>query len=171
MALGKDMEMVVLGRISGIFGVRGWVKVYSHTDPKQGILDYATWFLQHGATWQQRRLIAGKAHGKGIIAHIQGCDDGDQAALLIGCDIAVRRDQLPALAADDFYWSDLEGLSVCTVDGRELGTVSHLFATGANDVLVVRGERERLIPYLWQQVVKSVDLQAGVMQVDWDPDF
>lgn len=163
--------MVVLGRIAGVFGVRGWVKVFSHTEPRDGILTYSPWTIGGEGGWRERRLLDGKPHGKGIIALLEGCGDRDQAALLVGRDIVVRRDWLPRLEQDDYYWSDLEGVRVQTLEGVELGVISHLFDTGANDVMVVKGERERLIPYLWKQVVKQVDLEAGRMLVDWDPDF
>ena len=163
--------MVVLGRIAGVFGVRGWVKVFSHTEPRDGILTYSPWTIGEEGGWRERRLLDGKPHGKGIIALLEGCGDRDQAALLVGRDIVVRRDWLPRLEQDDYYWSDLEGVRVQTLEGVELGVISHLFDTGANDVMVVKGERERLIPYLWKQVVKQVDLEAGRMLVDWDPDF
>jgi 16S rRNA processing protein RimM len=167
----NDKELVVLGRISGLFGVRGWVKIYSHTAPKEGVLDYPSWLLQQGKEWRPCKLAEGKLHGKGVVARLEGCVDRDQAAQLIGQNIAVKRQDLPSLGADDFYWSDLEGLRVQTSEGEDLGVISHLFETGSNDVMVLSGERERLVPYLWRQVVKSVDLDAGLMVVDWDPDF
>lgn len=167
----RDAVMVLLGRVAGVFGVRGWVKVLSHTEPRAGILAYSSWFIGEGDGWRERRLLDGRPHGKGIVALLEGCGDRDQAALLVGHDIAIGRDRLPRLAQDDYYWSDLEGLEVQTLGGVDLGIISHLFDTGANDVMVVKGERERLIPYLWQQVVKQVDLESGRMLVDWDPDF
>ena len=160
-----------MGRVSGLFGVRGWIKVYSHTSPKEGILSYSPWYIRHGEVWEARKLLAGHRQGKGVVAHLVGCDDRDQAAQLQGCDIAVRREQLPDLSAGEYYWTDLQGLRVVNLQGVELGRVSHLFETGANDVLVVEGERERLIPYTWGEAVRSVDLEAGLMVVDWDPDF
>lgn len=167
----SDEEMVVMGRISGLFGVRGWLKIYSDASPREGILDYTPWFIKSEQGWQARELLAGQRQGKGVVAQLEGCDDRDQAAELVGCDIAVLREQLPELAADEFYWTDLQGLKVENLEGVELGQVSHLFETGANDVLVVKGERERLIPYIWGEAVRSVDLQAGLMVVDWDADF
>ena len=166
-----DGDMVVLGRVAGVFGVRGWIKVFSHTEPKENILGYAAWYLGSEGGWREHRAREGKVHGKGLIARLQGCDDRDQAALLVGLEIAVPRSQLPAPAPGEYYWSDLEGLAVFTLEGRDLGAVSHLFGTGANDVLVVKGDRERLIPVLWDQVVHEVDLDKGVIRVDWDPDF
>lgn len=164
-------RMVVVGGIAGLYGVRGWVKVISHTEPRDSILKYSPWYLGQEGAWQPRRLIAGRLQGKGVLAQIVGCEDRDQAAALLGQVIAVRHDQLPVLAADEYYWSDLEGLRVTTLQGVDLGIVNHLFETGANDVLVVVGERERLLPYVWHQVVKRVDLTAGLLLVDWDPDF
>lgn len=160
-----------MGRISGLFGVRGWVKVYSYTEPREGILDYSPWFIKRAEEWEEHELLAGQSHGKGILAHLRSFNDRDDAAQLIGCEIAVKRDQLPALTSGEFYWTDLEGLRVENLDGVKLGRISHLFETGANDVIVIRGEREYLIPYTWGMAVRKVDLDAGVMIVDWDPDF
>lgn len=160
---------IVLGRISGVHGVRGWVKVFSETDPREGILGYRQWLLGDEAT--PRRVREGQRHGKSIIALLDGCADRDQAAALIGREIAVTRDQLPPPSPDEFYWCDLEGLEVVTREGVSLGRVDHLFATSANDVLVVTGERERLLPFVWEQVVCDVDFERARIEVDWDPEF
>ncbi len=171
LAGGTASHMVVLGRVTGVFGVRGWIKVHSHTDPRDNILNYNPWYLKGAGGWREYRLLNGRRQGKGIVASLEGYSDRDHADVLLGCDIAVPRSRLETLGQDEFYWSDLQGLEVFTLDGHSLGRVSHLFDTGANDVLVVRGDREHLIPYVWEQVVKSVDLAGGRMQVDWDPDF
>lgn len=163
--------MVVLGRISGVYGVKGWVRIYSYTSPRANILDYSPWFLKGRAGWERRELEKGRPHGKGVVAKIKGCDDRDRAAELVHREIAVERSQLPETGPGEYYWADLKGLKVFTLDGVDLGTVDHLFETGANDVIVVTGERERLIPYLWGDVIREVDLDAGVMTVDWDPEF
>jgi 16S rRNA processing protein RimM len=163
--------MILMGRVSGLFGVKGWLKIYSHAAPREGILDYKVWYLMRDGNWQPFRVAAGQRQGKSVVAHLEGYDDRDQATSLLGSDIAIRREQLPALADGEYYWSDLEGLRVVNLQGIELGVVSYLFETGANDVLVVKGERERLIPYTLGMAVKSVDLQDGQITVDWDPDF
>jgi 16S rRNA processing protein RimM len=163
--------MILMGRVSGLFGVKGWLKIYSHAAPREGILDYKVWYLMRDGNWQPFRVAAGQRQGKSVVAHLEGYDDRDQATPLLGSDIAIRREQLPALADGEYYWSDLEGLRVVNLQGIELGVVSYLFETGANDVLVVKGERERLIPYTLGMAVKSVDLQDGLLTVDWDPDF
>jgi 16S rRNA processing protein RimM len=162
-------RMVVLGRISGVYGIRGWVHVYSETDPIENVLGYRPWYLGKGG--QAFEPLEGKRHGKGLVARLAGCDDRDQAAALVGSEISVPRDRLPPPNADEFYWFDLEGLRVENMEGRDLGRVDHLFGTGANDVVCVRGERERLIPFVWGDVIKDVDFGLGRVLVDWDPDF
>lgn len=166
---GQDTPIVV-GRIAGLFGVRGWVKVFSHTQPLDNILRYSPWLVLRDGQWLPMKPLAGRIHGKGIVAHIEGCDDRDVAAALVGCDIAIVRSQLPRAEAGEIYWADLIGLKVVTLEGVELGVVDHLLETGANDVVVVRGERERLLPYV-EQVIREVDLDGGLLRVDWDPEF
>jgi len=151
--------------------VRGWVRVYSYTEPRENIIQYRPWYLRRDGDWQERELVEGRQHGKGVVARLTDCDDRDKASTLIGCEIGIRRDQLPATAPGEYYWGDLEGLRVVTLEGDELGTVDHLFATGANDVLVVKGDRERLIPFVAEQVITAVDLEKGEIRVDWDKDF
>lgn len=160
------LRLIPVGRIVGVFGVQGWVKVFSETARREDIFRYSPWYLDN-RPW---RLISGKRHGKALIAQPDGCDDRDAAAALIGRSISVRRDQPPP-SPDELYWADLEGMRVITAQGVDLGVVERLFETGANDVLVVRGERERLIPFLWERVVQDVDLDRREMRVDWDPEF
>jgi len=162
-------KRVVLGRIVGVYGVRGWVRVLSETDPREAVLDYSPWLL--GADSRPYAVIEGRRHGKGVVARLAGCDDRDQAAALVDQEIAVDRGRLPSPSPDEVYWTDLEGLHVWTREGVCLGVVDHLFSTGVNDVLVVSGERERLLPFAWGDVIRSIDLDLGRIEVDWDPDF
>jgi len=163
--------IVTLGKVIGVFGVQGWIKVYSYTAKPESILDYAPWYLYQKNTWLQVKLLGGKRHGKGLIANIEGVADRDAAFELNGSKIGVLRTSLPSLSNDEYYWSDLKGLSVTTINGVHLGKIAYLFETGANDVMVVQGERERWLPWIMADVVKSVDLVAGTVSVDWDPDF
>ena len=156
--------------MSGLFGVKGWVKVFSYTQPREAILDYDCWYLKRNENWLPSGIKDGKQHGKGVIAQIEGIDDRDEAARLIGCDIAVSRNELPKVEKNTYYWTDLEGLKVVHSDGSELGTVAYLMETGANDVLVVQGETERLIPFIADEVILDVDLDKGVISVDWEWD-
>ena len=163
-------QPVVLGRISGLFGVRGWVKVYSYTDPREAVLDYDRWLLSGANGWREATVAEGQRHGKTIIARLDGCIDREQAAQLVGTEIAVPRDELPEAEQGRFYWSDLEGLRVVHRDGTELGRVAYLLETGANDVLVVDGEQERLIPFVMDKVILDVDLENDRIEVDWEWD-
>jgi len=167
----NDSDYVIVGRINGLYGVRGWCKIYSWTEPRENILKYSPWYLQQGGEWVEHRLATGKRHGKGVIAQLENCDDRDAAATLVNTMIAVKREQLPPAKEGEFYWSDLIGLVVKTTAGIELGKVTQLMPTGSNDVLVVDGERERLIPFVQEDVIIKIDLDAGVIEVDWDPEF
>lgn len=168
---GVQARRVVLGRISGVFGVKGWVKIFSYTTPATDILDYSPWLLKVDNHWQRHAVDEGREHGNGVIARLAACDDRDAARALVGAEIAVDRDQLPELPAGEYYWVDLEGLRVVNRDGVGFGTVDHLLETGANDVMVVQGDRERLIPYVKGDVVLDVDLDRRVITVDWDPEY
>lgn len=167
----QSSELIIIGRISGLYGIKGWVKVFSHTKPREKILEYIPWQVPGREGWQVVDVAEGCGHGKGVIARLKDCTDRDTAKAMIGKDIAIHRDQLPKLDPGNYYWSDLEGLDVITVKGVELGTLDHLIETGSNDVMVVKGDRERLIPYLQGEVVLQVNLENGTLTVDWDPDF
>lgn len=169
--MGGPERLVLLGRVVGVHGVRGEVRIESWTEPRAHIFRYQPWLLGSAGDRREVSGATGAARGRGLVARIPGVDDRDTAAGLIGSEIHVSRSQLPPPAAGEFYWSDLEGLEVRNLEGVEFGRVSHLIATGANDVLVVRGERERLVPFLKGSAVVEVDLDAGRITVDWDPDF
>jgi 16S rRNA processing protein RimM len=163
-------QPVILGRVSGLFGVQGWVKVFSFTRPREAILDYDRWFLSQDGEWQPAKVAEGKQHSKTVIVRLDGIHDRDQAAALIGKDIAISRDDLPKTEVGSYYWADLEGMQVLHRDGTELGEVAYLMETGANDVLVTKGERERLIPFIADQVILDVDFAKGIITVDWEWD-
>jgi 16S rRNA processing protein RimM len=165
----RERKTVLLGHVSGVHGLEGWIKIHSLTDPREAIFEYQPWLL--GASLEEVRLTQGKKHGSRLIALLENTESREQAEALVNQPIAVYRDQFPELPGGTFYWTDLVGLTVRLEDGRELGTIASMLATGANDVMVVRGERERLIPFIRGQYVKQVDLEAGLVTVDWDPDF
>ena len=167
----RPKQPVIVGHISGLYGVRGWVKVFSHTQPREQIAGYSPWLVQSDTGWQRYDVEQGRSQGRGVVVKLVGVEDRGGAAPLVGRDIAVERGQFARTAPGEYYWSDLQGLQVVTCEGVELGVVRQLFETGANDVMVVQGERERLIPFIQGQVVRSIDLAAGRMEVDWDPEF
>lgn len=169
---GADEKLVLLGRVVGVHGVRGELKLESYTEPRTQIFRYLPWRIRSAAGEKTIEACRGRAQGKGLVAELVGVADRDAAAALVGSEIWVARSALPATKPGEYYWSDLEGLEVVTLDKVSLGRVSHLIATGANDVLIVRdGDCERLIPFLLDRYVEKVDLDAGRITVDWDPEF
>ncbi len=171
MAQDTGDSLISLGKISGVFGVKGWVKVHSYTDPREKIVEYGRWQLKHQGQWREVELQAGKRQGKTVVAKLVGLDDRNEAELYRGDEIAILPSQLESLEEGEYYWRQLKGLSVVTTEGVELGTVHNLLETGANDVLVVKGERERLVPFTVGHTVTDVDLEAKIITVDWDPEF
>jgi 16S rRNA processing protein RimM len=165
-------SMIVLGKITGAFGVKGWVKVHSYTAKMADIFNYQPLYLGINKEWKVARLVSYQAQAKGLVAQFEHIQDRDLALKLAGTEIAVSRHQLPSLEAGEYYWSDLEGLTVVTINGVVLGQVDHLLETGANDVLVVKhATGERWLPWVMDKVIQRVDLTTGLIEVDWDPDF
>lgn len=162
-------EFVIVGTVGSPFGIKGWLKINSYTEINKNILDYDPWYIEEGKNWKSIQRTDGKVHGKGIIVHLEGCDTPEEARLLTGKNIAIEQSQLPALKENEYYWKDLEGLTVINEDGEELGKIIYLIATGTNDVLVVKGTKEHAIPYLFNETVLKIDLDKRVMQVKWEP--
>jgi len=167
----SEQDYIKVGRVSGVFGVKGWVKVFSFTDDRENILGFSPWLLKKDSNSRLIKVIDGMLQGKAIVARLDGINDRDQAAGLMGWDIFISPEQLPKAAEGEYYWSDLIGLHVETIEGVSLGVVDSLLETGANDVVIVHGERERVIPFLQGQTIIKIDLETGRMIVDWDPEF
>ena len=159
-----------MGHIVGAFGVKGWVKLQPIATQPKNLLDYAVWWIDGEAGWKPQHVERAELHGATVAAKLTGCNDRDAAALYRGRQVAVRRADFPQPAENEYYWADLVGLKVVNAEDENLGVVSRVFETGANDVLVVEGERERLIPFT-EQVVQHVDLAARVIRVDWGADY
>jgi 16S rRNA processing protein RimM len=171
-----DNDNVVVARITGCYGLKGWLKIHSYTDPPENLLGFGEWRVRRGGELEPIEIDAGKRRGKGLVAHVAGVDDRSLAETYKGLEVVVPESALPVLSEGDYYWRDLQGLQVWCRDSGDrvlLGTVDHLIETGANDVLVVAAcegsidRRERLIPYLPGNSVTGVDLAAGVIEVDW----
>lgn len=167
----KAAETLVVGKITGVYGIKGWLKVYSWTQPRENIFSYPRLLLGNEGSWREIELEDGKVQGKNIVVKLSGCDTREQAELLKGKELQVYESDLEDLPDGEYYWRDLIGLNVTNREGQVLGVVTRLFETGANDVLVVKGDKEHLIPWVQGQFVKEVDLEAGTMNVDWDADF
>ena len=172
----KADDLIVVGKIFSVHGVRGEVKVYSFTDPIENLLEYRNWTLRREGVEKQVELVSGRSNKKELVAKLKGLDDRDEARLLSGYEICISRSLLPDLTEDEYYWYQLVGLKVINQDEQLFGTVDHLLETGANDVMVVKpctgslDDSERLLPYT-AQCVLAIDLEAGVMRVEWDADF
>ena len=165
-------RMITVGRLHGAFGVRGEVKLESFTDPLHAIARYQPWTLRD-ARGHERSCEGVKVREgvKGLIASMPGIADRDAADAQRGVEVLVPRSAMPPPADGEYYWVDLEGLRVVNEEGVDFGRVSHLFSTGANDVLVAQGDRERMIPFVQPDYIRSVDFEAGLVTVDWDADF
>lgn len=170
----KD-RFVLIGKVGAAHGVHGWVKVTSYTDTPADIFNYQPWYLKNGEKWEEASFCDEKQQDKYLVARINNCNDRNIAQQQTNLEIAIKRSQLPETAEDEHYWSDLEGLRVITTEGTTLGTVDHLFETGANDVMVVidktENDKRRLLPFVREQVVKNVDIDKQEIIVDWDPEF
>jgi len=159
-----------MGRFGAPHGVRGWLKVQPYTEATEGLLGYKQWWIGSQQSWRQCELLEGRVHGSELVVRLDGIEDRDQAAAMRGWQVAVRRADLPAPEEGEYYWSDLVGLNVVNLQGNALGCVQEVFATGANDVIAVRGERQRLIPFI-ESVVVAVELEQSRLVVDWGVDY
>ena len=159
-----------MGRLGAPFGIKGWIKVQPYTETLDSLFDYDIWQVGRDETWQDFEVEEAAIHGDGLIAKLAGIDDRDQAFALRGREIAVNREELPEAAEDEYYWNDLIGLTVVDRAGVELGQVAGLMETGSQDVLVVKGDRERLIPFV-DAYVTRVDMPGKRIDVDWELDW
>ncbi|VAX76452.1 Ribosome maturation factor RimM [Serratia symbiotica] len=169
---------VVLGKMGCVYGIMGWLKIFSSTENAESIFDYTPWFIYQFHQWKYIEWEDWKRHSEDFIIKIKGIDDRAEASFLTHREIIVDSNHLPPLEADDYYWKDLIGCQVVTIIGYELGIVIDMIETGANDVMVVQANlqdrfrmTERLLPFVHKQVVKIVDLTARLIEVDWDPGF
>jgi 16S rRNA processing protein RimM len=176
--VSTEEKKIILGKVGAVYGIKGWLKIHSFTDETEAILDYFPWSLKLGNSTQTVEITDWRKHNKVLIVKVAGIDDRDEAQALVGSEILTNEAALPELSEDDFYWRDLIGMSVVTNKGYDLGVVTDMMETGANDVLVVKAnlkdgfsKKERLIPYLFEQVIESVSIENKQICVDWDPGF
>ncbi len=164
-----DARLVILGHVSGVYGVRGWVRIDSYTRPPDNLFKYRSWLIGGEGSWTRHLPEQGRIHGRGLVAKLRGIDDASCAAKLSDLQVAVPRSAMPEPGADEYYWCDLVGLKVMRRGGEELGVVTQIQETGANDVLVVEGAARTLIPFITGRFIDRVDLEQGVIIADWDP--
>ena len=164
-------RFVIVGRMGSTYGVKGWIKIHSYTDPVESLLDYRPWYINRTGQWQEISMTEGKVHGRGIIAHMEGVDVKEDAKYFAGVEVAVHRDQLPPLETGEFYLDDLPGLNVITIQGNLLGEVQQVLETGASEVLVINGQKQHMVPLVLDRYVKKIDFKQKLVTVDWDPEF
>jgi 16S rRNA processing protein RimM len=174
----EQTQRIVVGKFGATYGIKGWLKVISYTDNAESIFDYSPWLINQKGEWVEYKVESWKRHNKGMVAKIEGLEIREEAHLLTNFEIVINSESLPELSEEEFYWRELFGMQVITTKGYDLGTVSDMLETGSNDVLVVKanlkdafGQKERLIPFLEEQVIKNVDRDAQRSEVDWDPGF
>lgn len=163
-------DLICVGHVLGAQGIKGWIRVFSNTSPRRNIVSYSPWLIEQGDELKKVK-IEGRVQGKNVIAKLEGIDDRTQAETLTGCQLYIDPQQLPGLQAGEYYWSDLIGLSVETLQAEPLGVVTTMLETGADDVMVLEGDRERLIPFVMDEVVREVDLDKRRLVVDWSPEY
>jgi 16S rRNA processing protein RimM len=171
--MDASVEYIPVGKISGAFGVKGWVKIYSFTDPRENILSYSPLYLSQKGDWVEVKVVEGRLQGKGVVMSLDGVTDRDQVLPLVGVELAITKTQIKPAGKDEYYWSDLIGMSVVNVKDEQLGQVESLLENGAHDVLVVvnKDKTERLIPFVLDDIVELVDLDNKVIRVDWELDY
>lgn len=169
--MDKTTDWIVVGRFGRAHGIKGFVTVHSFTDPRDNILRYTDWHAYIGKQWQPLKLLRVEINDKTILAQIEGYHEREQVADLTNIEIAIRREQLPTLKPGEYYWHELIGMNVVNQQGASLGKVVEIMPTGANDVLIVEGEKRHLIPYLPDQFIADINSSQRLITVDWDADF
>lgn len=174
-------ELVTAGKIVSVYGIKGWVKVISYTEPMDNLPGYKPWYLSglgEGDKGLERvEPDQDRWQGKGLVVHLRGVDDRDTARQYCQREILVEKRCFPPLADGDFYWHQLEGLMVQTSDGHRLGRIRQMMSSHANDVMIVEpcegsmDKRERWLPYKAGHYGIQVDLPARRLTIDWDPEF
>ncbi len=164
-------EWVVVGRFGRAHGIKGYISVISFTDPQDNILHYTDWHVRLKHQWSPLATHDHEINNKLIIVKVEGYTEREDVACLTNCEIAIKRAQLPALTAGDYYWHELIGMQVVTEQGVLLGSVIEMMSTGAHDILVVNGEHRHLVPYVMNHYVLNIDDKKRQITVNWDPDF
>ncbi len=172
--MSQQPKYIVLGRIGAPYGIAGYNHIQSYSNPVEDILTYQQWKIRKNENSELRctTLEKGRVHAQGIVAKLEGISDRDAAQLLTGCEIVIDRNQLPALPEGEYYWNDLEGLTVETTLGVVLGQVSYLYSNAGHTNMVVNSAtQERHIPFIEPDFVTNIDVEAKKITVDWDPEL
>ncbi|VEB35107.1 ribosome maturation factor RimM [Legionella cherrii] len=169
--MNNQDNWIVIARFGRPHGVKGFVTVHSFTEPRDNVLKYTNWHAFINNKWQPIKLLRAEVQTKSIIAQIEGYPERESVAHLTNIEIAVQQEQLETLKPGEYYWHQLIGMNVINQKGQSFGTVTEIIPTGANDVLVVEGNKRHLIPYLLDQFILDIDTNQQLITVDWDMDF
>src|SRR3990167_2348328 len=164
----EDSHYITIGKIGSPYGIKGWVKITAFTQAVSNILNLQPWSFYQNHSWVELKVEAAKIHGKGIIAKLELWNSPETVKQLTGISIGVKKSQLPTLNSGEYYWRDLEGLTVISHTGEILGTVQYLIETGRHEVVVIKGKKEFALPYLPGTVILNIDLPNKEMHVHWD---
>lgn len=159
-------DLILIGKITGTHGIRGQVRVIPYSGDAASILSLSAFLVRmRNGEYSSLGINGAVEHKKKVLVTVAGIHDVNAALALVGCEVFVQRDQLPDLPDGEYYWQDLFGLAVLDEQGRSIGELTDILATGANDVYVVKnGEKEYLIPAI-SDVVLTIDLTMRTMTV------
>ncbi len=163
----EPSALIELGVVGAPFGVRGWVKLHSYTEPPDRLLEHRSLNLRLGDAWRSYTIEASGRSGGGLTVKLEGVADRNAAQALCGAAVGVPRAQLPPADAKDFYRADLIGCEVVNLAGVRLGIVAHFVEIPAHALMVVQGEREYWVPAVPEHL-RRVDLAARRVVVDWE---
>ena len=168
----QNNTTLVIGRIGGVYGVKGWLKIFSFTRPSKNIFSYSPWILEIDDIFHEINCEEFRKNGENYVVKILGVNNPEDASRYTNCDIAITEEQLPRLNDGEYYWRDLIAIKVINQNGDLLGKVSEIIETGANDVFVItnknKGQHKILIPYVMGLFIRDIDLTTQTMNVDWE---
>jgi len=175
--VSEQAKPIEMGKFGAVYGIKGWLKVHSYTNDPESIFEYKPLLMESRGQFQEVTITDWKRHNNGFVAKVAEFDVREEAQALVGVSLFVDPSLLPVLE-EDFYWRDLVGCQVNTDKGYSLGVVTEIMETGSNDVLVVKanandafGQKERLIPFIEEQVISNVDITSKLITVNWEPNF
>ena len=165
----KDDKKIFLGKITGVHGIKGWLKIQSFSSPPENILNYSQWIINNQGEEDFYSLEQGRKQNNKIVVKLEKIEDRNTAESLINSKIQILRSDLPKLSNENYYWSDLEGLSVLSSEDKVIGKIESLIETGANDVIVIITSKDErvLVPFVMHEIVKEVNVELNYIKIDW----
>jgi len=165
----EDDKKIYLGKITGVHGIKGWLKIQSFSSPPENILNYPSWIINNQGEEELYSIEQGRKQNNKIVVKLEKIDDRNTAESLINSKIQIQRSDLPKLSNENYYWSDLVGLSVLSSEEKVIGKIESLIETGANDVMVIITLKDEriLIPFVMHEIIKEVNVELNYIKIDW----